>query len=331
MSSESVAPLIVVLTLASVLLTSGIAKLRDPVATRDAFDALRIPPAVPHDPSAKALPWVEIVLAVLLVATPAGWMTPVAVAVLLLMLSYTWIVARALGFDEPVTCSCFGNLGRHDIDRTTLGRNVLLSALGTVIVWFAADGGSAANAFGVLDAGGWWTLLAATAAAAVAVLVVGGPSTRASASDDTELLDYERQPIPYGVVTGRDGTSSTLVELAATQARLLVMLNPGCGPCVRTAVKLDDWAGQLAPAVGVVALYPDQASADAAGEHAAELGMTEPERNVRRLFATAGTPAAVLLGADGSLAGGPVVGEDKVEDFVADVLSALSEEPQAVE
>lgn len=331
MSSAPVAALIVVLTLAAVLLTSGIAKLRDPRATRDAFDALRVPKVVAPDVPAKALPWVEVAAALLLIAAPAGWLVPVAVALVLLMLTYTWIVARALGFDEPVSCSCFGQLGRHTIDRTTLGRNVLLTALAAVVAWFALDGGSTPSTIVDLDADGWWAVVAATAAAAVAVLVTGGASDgRAPRVGDDELLDYERQPIPYGVLTLPDGRTSTLAELARTQARLLVVLNPGCGPCVRTAEKLDDWAAQLVPAVGVLAVYPDESSRLAAGEHAQELAASEPELNVRRLFSL-GAPAAVLLGADGFLAGGPVAGEDAVAELVDDVLVALSDEPSAVQ
>ena len=326
MSSAPIAALVVLLALAAVLIVSGVAKARDVRATRDAFDALRVPGFIPADAAATALPWIEIVLAILLLLSPAGWLVPVTVALVLLMLSYTWIVARALGFDEPVTCSCFGSLGRHDIDRTTLGRNVLLVALAAAAVWFAADGGSAPAAFADLDGDGWWALGAAAAAAAVAVLVVGGSPARTATVFDGELLDYERQPIPYAVLTMRDGRTATLVELATTQARLLVVLNPHCGPCVRTAEKLDGWAAQLDPAAGVLAVYPDEPSAVGATEHARELAVSEPELNLRRLFAV-GTPAAVLLGADGFLAGGPVAGEDNVAEFVAEVLAAVSEQP----
>jgi hypothetical protein len=323
MSSAPVAALVVVLTLAAVLLTSGMAKLRDARATRDAFDALRVPGLIPADPAARALPWVEIALAVLLLLAPEGWLVLVAIGLVLLMLTYTALVARALGFDEPVSCSCFGSLGRHEVDRATLGRNVLLTVLAAAVTGFALGGGSAPAAVADLDGSGWWTLAAATAAAVVAVLVTGGGTDRAAAPPgDEEVLDYERQAIPYGVLSVPDGRTSTLVELASTQARLLVFLNPSCGPCVRTAVKLDDWAARLDPAVGTLAVYPDEQSAASVTEHAAELTAWEPELNLRRLF-TVGTPAAVLLGADGFLAGGPVAGEDAVADFVTEILEEI--------
>ena len=329
MSSAPLAAVLVALTLAAVLSTSGVAKLRDRMATRDAFDALRVPDVVPRDAAAASLPWVELALAALLLVTPAPLLAPVALAVLVLMLAYTALIARALGFDEPVTCSCFGSLGRHDVDRTTLARNLLLTVLAAAISWFASAGGSVPAAVADLDSGEWWALLAAAAVAAVAVLVVGAPST-SGAVPNGELLDYERQAIPYGVLALPDGRTSSLVELASTQARLLVVLSPGCGPCVRTAAHLDDWAARLAPAVGLLAVYPDVASAAAAPQHASELSVSEPELNVRRVF-SAGTPSAVLLGADGYLAGGPVAGEDAVAEFVEDVLSVLADEPSPAE
>lgn len=331
MTQAPVAALVVVLTLVAVLLTSGVAKLRDGRATRDAFTALRVPGLVRPDVAAPAVPWMEIAAAALLVAAPAGWLVPVAVVVLLLMLAYTALVARALTFDDAVTCSCFGSLGRDEVDATTLARNVLLTALAAGTVWFALDGGSVPSALRALDGAGWWALAASAAAATVAVLVVGAAaSADSTASAEEDLLDYERRATPYGALTLHDGTSTSIAQLAAAQARLLVVLNPGCGPCVRTAEKLDDWAARLAPAVGVVAIYPDAASARAAGEHAHDLAAWEPELNVRRVFSVA-APAAILLGTDGYLAGGPVDGEDDVAAFVEDVFGVLTEQPSPAE
>ena len=105
-----------------------------------------------------------------------------------------------------------------------------------------------------------------------------------------ELLDYERQVIPYGVVSFADGTIATLNELARTQARLILILNPGCSPCIRVAEKLDEWAARLSPAVGVLAVYPDEESARDTTNHAAELSAWEPDLNVRRVLRPAAPP-----------------------------------------
>lgn len=330
MSSAPVPALVLVLTLSAVLLTSGVAKLRDARATQDAFVALRVPSVLPAGPSAAALPWVEIVLAVLLLVSPTAVAWLPAAAVLLLMLVYTALIARALRFEEPVSCSCFGSIGSHDVGPRTLARNVLLSALAALVLWYVADGGSAPAAFGELGAAGWWALLATASAVAVALLVAApAPGSSDRPSDvDAELLDYERQPIPYGVLRRLDGRTLTLNEAAATQARLLIVLNANCGPCVRTAEQVDAWAQRLSPVIGVIVVYADEAAAVGQVGHSSDLSTWEPDWNVRRVFALA-PPSAVLLGADGFLAGGPVSGEREVFELVDAVLAEISgvEEP----
>ena len=49
----------------------------------------------------------------------------------------------------------------------------------------------------------------------------------------------------------------------------------------------------------------------------------DPDGYARQSLDATATPAAVLLGADGLLAGGPVVGSEQIEGFVTDVLEVL--------
>ena len=318
MTSAPVASLLVLLVLAAVLAVSAVAKLRDPVALEDAMVSLRAPAFVPRRTASRIVPWVEGALAVLLLVSPSGPLLVVAVLVAAAMATYTWLISRALTFDDPVDCACFGSLGSHEVSRVTVARNVLLLMLSLAAVWIAATGGSAVDAVADLDTDDWWTLAAAAAAVAVAATIVG--RSEDARHFEAPELDYERQPIPYGVLTMPDGTSTTLVELASTQARLLVVLNAHCGACVRTAEKLDGWAQRLEPAVGIVAVHPEP-GLDL--PHHEVLATVEPERNVRRIFSV-GAPGAVLLGADGLMAGGPVAGASHVERFVEEILGELA-------
>jgi thiol-disulfide isomerase/thioredoxin len=320
MSSAPTASLLVLLTLATVLAVSAAAKLRDPLAFEDAFVALRVPSFVPRRATSRVVPWVEAALAALLLVAPSLLLVVVTAAVVILMAAYTGLVARALTFEEPVDCACFGSLGSHTVSRLTLARNVLLLGLADTAVWVGLSDGSAADAAADLRGDDWWTLVAALVAVVVAVTIVGGRSTVAAAHTGEPELDYERRPIPYGVLAMPDGTTTTLAELAATQARLLVVLNPHCGPCVRTAEKLDAWADRLGPAVGVVAVHPE-VGLDL--PHREVLTAVEPAHNVRRVFSV-GAPGAVLLGADGLMAGGPVAGAGDVERFVQEVIVELA-------
>ena len=323
MSSAPTASLIVLLTLAAVLGVSAVAKLRDPQAFEDGFVSLRVPSLVPRRAASRAVPWVEAALAALLLLSSGPRLAVAASLAVALMAVYTWLVARALTFDAPVDCACFGTLGSDAVGPVTLARNVLLLGLSLVAVGVGASGGSAPDAVTDLVASDWWTFGAVVATVGVALTIVGRPVEKPTPAEEREL-DYERRPIPYGVLAMPDGTTTTLAELAATQARLLVVLNPRCGPCVRTAEKLDAWADRLGPAVGIVAVHPEVGLDLPHGE---VLTAVEPAHNVRRVFSV-GAPGAVLLGADGLMAGGPVAGEDAVEAFVHEIMLELRSAPQ---
>lgn len=321
MSSAPAASLLVLLTLAVVMAVSAGAKLRDPAALEDALVSLRVPSSVPRRATSWVVPWVEAALAALLIFSTSAVLVGAAGLLAALMATYTALVARALAFDEPVDCSCFAGLGRQVVGRVTLARNLLLLAMAVVAAWIGLSGGSALEAVVELQWADWWALAAAFAAVVVAVTILGGQPAEPVTSTREPALDYDRRPVPYGVLTLSDDSSVTLAELASTQARLLVVLNPHCGPCVRTAEKLDTWADLLAPAVGVVAVHPE-AGLDL--PHRNVLATVEPERNVRRVFSV-GAPGAVLLGADGLMAGGPVAGAGDVERFVAEILEQLQD------
>ena len=103
------------------------------------------------------------------------------------------------------------------------------------------------------------------------------------------------------------------------------MISRGCGSCTRTAQSLDEWAAALDGVIAVHAVYkvmPDPKTPCCSTHR--ELVMREPDGNVSRVLGTIFTPMAVLLGTDGLLAGGPVLGEDEIQQLVDDVLDQLA-------
>src|SRR5690625_4629869 len=225
MSVLLAAPLLLSLT----LLVSGLAKLGAREGTEDAMASLRLPLRRAHRAVATVLPVAEIVLAVTLWIPVAGLQIAAAAVVAALMVAYLVVIARALGFEETVECSCFGTLASPTVSRSTLGRNLVLSGLGVLAV-IAAISGVMTQA--VLEAPlpllGWAGALALTVA--LTVLALGGvdrtaasdaadtpdaapaagpdasagdghadvPQRSGDDAEDEELLDYEREPIPAG-------------------------------------------------------------------------------------------------------------------------------------
>ena len=313
--------------LAILLALSGLAKVRHTEATRSAFTQLQLPRVLTSSPAPRVLPWAEIVLAAALLLAPAPAALPVAIVATALFLTYLTVIVRALRFDHPVTCGCFGELGLGEVTVRTAVRNVLLVLVAGLTVWSATDGASPAAR--LLQAPGstwgWLAMLVLTLAVVVATFgPAKPPDSAAVVAAGEDELDYTRQPLPYAALVDADGRSHTLSDLVRKGAVLLVFVSPGCSPCATAISQLATWDEWLGP-VRVRAVVAQ--SLDTAVAMAPELEdrvLHDPDAAAARIFAL-GTPGAVLLGGDGMLAGGPAQGREAVSEFVEDIRAELVE------
>jgi len=312
--------------LAVVLVVSAVGKLRSPSASAEAFRDLRVPAPLSGRLVVEALPWGELLLAValLLVGGPVGLVA--AVAALLLFTAYLVLVVRAVGFDEDVDCACFGEFAPGRITRRTVLRNAWLVLLAVLAVVVAAQGSSVAAR--VADERlPWWWLVGALAAAVTTGLVVGGrapaPETRmdptAYADDEGDYVRYRTPALP---VTLGDGSTTNLRALSSARAQLLLYVSDTCGSCEAVIAAAPRWSEELTALDVRLVLRndPDQTQLTSAAEP-----QTVHDRDGLLVdsFGVHATPSALLLGADGLLAGGPVVGVDRVKDFVSDIRAEL--------
>ncbi|MGP5259998.1 TlpA family protein disulfide reductase [Brachybacterium paraconglomeratum] len=331
------------------LLISGLAKLGAREGTQDAMRSLRLPLPTMHASVASVLPVTEIVLAL------AIWIPAPPLQVLLtglvaaLMFTYLVIIARALTFEEQVHCSCFGTLASPTVSRTTLVRNVLLSVLGLLAVVAAASGAMTTllvqAPMGLIGLG-----IALLIAIALTATTIGGSvaetdadaataaSTAAADVDEDELLDYERSPIPAAVLQQPDGRLITLTQLTAQRAALLVFVTEGCGPCERVLDHAEEWIGELEGTLQVRFVFsrPLDQLRERTTDRVAGYALHDLQFTARTALGGTSAPSAVLLGADGQLAGGPVNGGSAVIEFVQEIREQLAEagvggEPDATE
>lgn len=143
-------------------------------------------------------------------------------------------------------------------------------------------------------------------------------------------LDYVRVPIPHGVLVGRDHGTVTLRHLARSQAQLLVLVNCWCGPTHEALERLPRWRGRL-PQLGVQMVFVPHPFEAAAVDGSLTGIWWDPGSRVYDDLGVGSSPGAVLLGADGLLAGGPVNGVDDIEQFVADIEAELAQAPDVDE
>lgn len=321
-------PLIVApLLLAAVLILSGLAKLREPQAARDAFTSLRLPAALGRSAAPVVLPWAELALAAALVLLP-GWPALLAsILGLVLMAVYAGVIARALGFEHPVDCSCFGKLGTGRVTPRTLVRNLLLVAAAALAVLDAART-DAAVVSRLVDADsrtwGWLAMCALTGLLAWLILDRGAePAEPAVLSVVEADDDYIRLPIPHGVLERPDGTSIPLRHFARERARVLLFLNESCGPCVRAQRLLAPFAAEN-PEIGAHGIYREWANRDIVPADVEWL--IDKHGEIASALNVHGTPGGILLGADGLVAGGPVYGEEAISEFLQEISEELSQQ-----
>lgn len=333
----ALAPLI----LAAVLIFSGLAKRPDPGSTHSMMRLLRLPPFIANLRVAQIVPWGEMGIAALLL-TPWRWTYAVGAAgALVLFVVFLVIIARAMTFDPRPTCGCFGRVGDHRINAKTVTRNIVLVALALVSGWIALRGESGTGLLVDFSGNDWLWLLLAVTLAFVTWFIVGAPPTgpsrkarrqaeeaaarRASAPEPDEL-DYVRTPIPRGVLIGRDHETTSLQALARQQAQLVVLANCWCGSTVAAIDRLPEWRERI-PGVGIQLVHSLRPFDEPRLAGAPDTWW-DPGAQVYEALKSGSSPAAVLLGADGLLAGGPVNGEDEIAQFVEDIAAELGEAPQ---
>ncbi|WP_246957673.1 MauE/DoxX family redox-associated membrane protein [Brachybacterium sp. Marseille-Q7125] len=353
------APILMALT----LLVSGLAKLGTRQGTQDAMTSLRIPARPLHPLVANLLPAGEVVLALALWIPLWRLQIAVAVLILLLVLAYLVIIARALTFDEQVDCSCFGTLASPTVTRSTLGRNIILTLLAALTLIAAISGILTITVvqaplylviiaavllltvlLTVLTLGGLESPTTADPAATPAPAAPvpspaapgpdapGTPLDRPGVVTDEEpgedgLLDYERTPIPAAILQRPDGSLISLDRLTIERAALLVFATEGCGPCERVLDHAEEWIEDLSPYLQVRFVFsrPKESLRERTAQRVGDAVLHDHEFTTRTALGARGAPSAVLLGADGLLAGGPVTGGDAVIDFVTEMQEQISQ------
>lgn len=320
---------------AAVLIASAGAKFRHPDDLAG-WEELGVAKALRKPVLLKLHPWGEVALAFALAVFGGVLGLLAALVALVLMASYLWLVVRAFRREDDASCACFGT--RKQITGLTVARNVwltLLAAATLAVIWMnPLIGGAVASA-----AGAWgWIAGAAIAAVTATVVVWSGtarpssPSEQATAGSDVGgavELDYVRLRIPAVPVTLADGTVVSLRSLASIRPILLLAVSPTCGSCTPVIERVDEWR-EFLPELDVRFLLAYEPEGGRLTERSEPQSLHDPNEYVSGSLGEWPTPAAILFGADGLLAGGPVTGSDPIEAFVQDIRAALDETAAAV-
>lgn len=340
--------LVAALLLAGVFVTAGIAKLADRPGTRKAIEEFGAPRAL-AGPLTFALPLAEFTVAGLLVVAPTRAIGGVGALVLLGLFSGAIAVGLAQG--RTPDCHCFGQLHSAPASWKTLVRNGVLAVLAAVALTagVVGDTPSAVAWIGELSGAALLALVVSVAAAGLAtagvfaflsllrsygtVLVrLDGIEQRLTAAGIDAEAEYEAPPeiglepgttAPAFVAAATDGTNVSLDDLLAPALPLLLLFtSPTCGPCQALLPDVAAWQSEHADRLTIaIANGGDARTSLAEAEaHGLEHVLSDQDLAVYEAYHAAGTPSAVLVAPDGTIASHVAPGTDWIEQLLARAL-----------
>lgn len=316
------------LILAGVFAASAIGKIHTPDDAAG-WAALGIPKFLRQRRLVALHPWLELILAIALVSLGGALGAVAGVVAFVLMGSYLVLVVRAFRSSPGASCACFG--AARPITRVTIARNVWLTVLAllTASVISAGQlwGGALAAAIDNWD----WSVSLAIAAVTSGLIVwreagTGTPTRDHPATVEAafDVEDYVRVRTPAVPITLGDGTTTDLRALAHQRPQILLAVSETCKLCQSVIDSVDLWRS-LVPEVDVRLLVtvPPEMSGLTSSQHPQTLH--DPPGYVRASISEWPSPSAILLGADGLLAGGPVSGYLAIDAFIGDIRASLDE------
>jgi thiol-disulfide isomerase/thioredoxin len=322
-----IAVLVVRIAVAGVLVVAGVAKALDVGATRRSIPALGLPQVL-AGPIAIALPAVELALGLLLV--PVATARLAAAAATLLFSAFSVVVGVALVRGRDAECHCFGQLSSEPIGVATVVRSALLAVAAAFVAigWVEPP-------LGLL---GWLStlseiarvMLAADVAILLALAMLGlaagrlsrrqgeilrrldalEPSRQAPASGAEPVASLHGGPAigteaPRFSLPKADGTPGSLEALLRRGHQvLLLFLNPRCVPCEMLLPEIARWSRDDASVftLGVVSRGDLGENLRMSARCGSATVMVQRGMEVDDAYEVTGTPAAVLVGADGKIA-----------------------------
>ena len=342
------------LALTAVFAAAGIAKLLDPRGSRDAARAFGVPDRL-AGVIARGVPLSEIAIAMLLL--PVATRSWAALAALGLLLVFCAAIARAMAQGEAPECHCFGQLHSAPAGWRALARNAVFAAMAAlVVVGGRRDAEPSVFAWmSSLDGVAW--LVLGLAVALVATIAVGGYAVlhvlrnygrvlvrldaveeRLSSAgldledpDDMPALGLEPgTPAPVFELDSIDGVRVSLDDLREPgNPVLLLFTSPTCGPCSVLMATIAEWQrehdGEL-----TVALLSDgdlDAIRVEAEEHGLVNVLVDTDLTTYEAYEANGTPSAVLVGDDGTVATWLAAGSEWIEAVMQQALAGAGRTP----
>ena len=346
--------LVASIVLAGVFAVAGVAKLLDQAGSRASARAFGVPDRATGLVAA-GLALTELVVALLLLFPATRWWG--AIAALALLALFSVAVARAMARGESPDCHCFGQLHSAPAGWRTLARNGVLALIAAFVVVAARDDGGPSVFAWTTRLTGVELLALALAVTVVVVVASSGYAVahvlrsygrvlvrldavearlRAAGFELEEPDAVPQAGLPPGTpapafwlpdVTGDRVALGDL--LTAGKPLLLLFTSPSCGPCSLLLPDVARWQRDHADEITIALLSdgdPDVIRAHAA-EHGLDHVLVDETLSAYEAYGANGTPSAVLVSDDGTVASWLASGGDWIQTLVEEALAGLGRAP----
>lgn len=255
------------------------------------------------------------------------WTTGFAAAVSLLLLAgFTAAIVRLLLRGEHPHCSCFGAASRP-IGSASIVRNGLLMALAALVLVGALK---YPGLVGTLPLEATLGLALIAILTTVALRTLGELRELRRRVDEQAMSTLGAEGLPVGAVAPEfellaiDGGRFSLESLLSPgRAVLLVFVHPGCEMCAALARELPRWQSRVQGTLTIVLVGNGDLAEHAAWGRAQGVGdiavLVQQGNEAALRYRVRGTPSAVLIGADGRVAGAVARGAIAIRDLITSV------------
>ncbi len=282
----------------AVFAVAGIAKLADRAGSRKSMRDFGVPKGLAGF-FGFMVPVVELIAAAALIPGRTGWYG--AALALALLLVFIAGISLNLALGRKPDCHCFGQIHSSPIGWKTLARNYALAAAALFILWRGP-------AYPQPEIG-WWAAIAVLAALNLWILIYllrqnGRLMLRIEALESRLGIEAPAPP-PLGLPQGSPAPDFTHEKmtlkslLAAKKPVLLIFVEPDCSPCQALQPEIESWLTRHADRLTIQVI--------------SETGAKHP---VAEAYQYGGTPGAVLIHPDGTIASAVAAGSDRIRELV---------------
>jgi methylamine dehydrogenase accessory protein MauD len=339
------------LLIAAVFILAGLAKLADLKGSRQAISSFGLPASV-ATPLGVLLPLTELAVAgALIPASTALWG---ALGALVLLLVFVVGIGANLARGRKPDCHCFGQLHPAPAGWMTLARNGVLAALAAFLVWQGWEGNVGPSAVAWIGAlstvqllgliggvlvlgllvGQWWFLLHLMSQNGRLLVrleaLENSPGSGVAPASQDGSPDRPAEGLPLGEkappfsLQGLHGETLTLDALrAAGKPIMLLFTDPGCGPCSALLPEIGRWQEEHANelSISLISRGTPEENRAKSEEHRLTNVLLQEDWEVSSSYQIGGTPSAVVVQPDGTIASPVAAGSEAIGTLVTQARS----------